>query len=57
MNFNSLKKGFSGRTPMTTHQDYKVWQDVYKSSFKGIELYIKFQQDSHGYFTIGFKEL
>ncbi len=42
---------------MTTHKNYKIWQDVYHASFKGVFLYIKFQEDSEGYFTISFKEL
>ena len=42
---------------MTTHQDHGVWQDVYHGSWRGKWLYIKFQQDADGYFTISFKEL
>jgi motility quorum-sensing regulator/GCU-specific mRNA interferase toxin len=42
---------------MTTHQDHDVWQDVYHGSWRGKRLYIKFQQDAAGYFTISFKEL
>ena len=42
---------------MTTHQNHDVWQDVYHGSWWGKGLYIKFQQDAAGYFTISFKEL
>jgi motility quorum-sensing regulator/GCU-specific mRNA interferase toxin len=42
---------------MTTHQDHGVWQDVYHGLWRGKSLYIKFQQDAAGYFTISFKEL
>lgn len=42
---------------MTTHQHHDVWQDVYHGSWRGKKLYIKFQQDGSGYFTISFKEL
>jgi len=42
---------------MTTYKNHKVWQDVYNSSFKDVELYIKFQSHRAGYFfTISFKE-
>jgi motility quorum-sensing regulator/GCU-specific mRNA interferase toxin len=42
---------------MTTHQASDVWQDVYHGSWRGKRLYIKFQSDAAGYFTISFKEL
>lgn len=42
---------------MTTHQSHNVWQDVYHGSWRGKKLYIKFQQDIAGFFTISFKEL
>ena len=42
---------------MTTNNNHKLWQDVYRTLYKGVMLYIKFQQDSDGYFTISFKEL
>ncbi len=42
---------------MTTHNNHRVWQDVYNSSYKDVDLYIKFQQDEEGFFTISFKEL
>ena len=35
----------------------RVWQDVYRSSWRDIPLYIKFQQDDEGYFVISFKRL
>lgn len=42
---------------MTCYADSKIWQDVYRASYEGVELYIKFQRDEQGYFTISFKEL
>lgn len=42
---------------MTTFANHKVWQDVYKPVWKGVDLYVKFQRDDNGYyFTISFKE-
>ncbi len=40
---------------MTTHGDNRIWQDVYHSNWKGIDLYIKFQRHEE-YFVISFKE-
>lgn len=40
---------------MTTHGDSRIWQDVYHSSWKGVDLYIKFQRHEE-YFVISFKE-
>jgi hypothetical protein len=41
---------------MTTHADHRVWQDVYRAERNGLELYVKFQRDSAGFFfTISFK--
>lgn len=42
---------------MTAHADQTVWQDVYHGQWRGHMLYIKFQRDATGYFTISFKEL
>lgn len=42
---------------MTTHKNHSVWQDVYKTTYKYVDLYIKFQMDNNGYFVISFKEL
>lgn len=42
---------------MTTHEDHRVWQDVYHAEHFGVELYVKFQRDIDGYFTISFKRL
>lgn len=42
---------------MTTHTDHRVWQDVYHAEHLGVELYVKFQCDVDGYFTISFKRL
>ena len=52
---NLTKKDFF--KSMTTYKDAKVWQDVYRPTYKGIELYVKFQMDEQGYFTISFKEV
>lgn len=45
------------RKSMTTYADYRVWQDVYTTEYRGERLYIKFQQDESGYFTVSFKAL
>lgn len=37
------------------HKDFNAWHDVYKSTFKQVELYIKFQIDSRGEMIISFK--
>ena len=43
---------------MTTNADHRVWQDVYHAEWNGLELYVKFQRDTQGfYFTISFKPL
>jgi motility quorum-sensing regulator / GCU-specific mRNA interferase toxin len=44
-------------TSMTTHEDHRIWQDVYHAEHVGVELYVKFQRDVDGYFTISFKRL
>ena len=41
---------------MTTHADYRVWQDVYHGQWGDLSLYIKFQRASE-YFVVSFKEL
>jgi len=41
---------------MTTHQNHRVWQDVYHGEWSGKQLYIKFQQAGE-YFVVSFKEL
>jgi motility quorum-sensing regulator/GCU-specific mRNA interferase toxin len=38
------------------HPGFVAWQDVYKSVFSGIELYIKFQVGIHGELILSFKE-
>lgn len=38
------------------HEGFSAWHDVYKSTFKGIQLYIKFQIDKNGEMIISFKE-
>lgn len=41
---------------MTTHQNHRIWQDVYHGEWSGKPLYIKFQQAGE-YFVVSFKEL
>lgn len=38
------------------HAKFTSWQDVYKSTFNGKDLYIKFQVDSRDEMIISFKE-
>lgn len=38
------------------HENYSAWHDVYKSTFKKVDLYIKFQIDKRGEMIISFKE-
>jgi motility quorum-sensing regulator/GCU-specific mRNA interferase toxin len=37
------------------HGSYSAWHDVYKSTFKNVQLYIKFQIDNRGEMIISFK--
>lgn len=37
------------------HEKYSAWHDVYKSTFKDVDLYIKFQIDKKGETIISFK--
>lgn len=37
------------------HDNYSAWHDVYKLSFKKVDLYIKFQIDKKGEMIISFK--
>lgn len=37
------------------HENYSAWHDVYKSTFKNVDLYIKFQIDKRGEIIISFK--
>ncbi len=41
---------------MTTHQNHRIWQDVYHAEWRGKSFYIKFQQVGE-YFVVSFKEL
>jgi len=42
---------------MTTTKNHKVWQDVYHATWRGTEVYLKFQQHEDAYyFTVSFKE-
>ena len=38
------------------HERFMAWQDVYKSKFNNVELYIKFQIDYRGEMIISFKK-
>lgn len=38
------------------HPSFIAWQDAYKSRFKGVELYIKFQVGTRGELILSFKE-
>lgn len=37
------------------HEQFTEWHDVYKSTFNGVKLYIKFQIDKRGEMIISFK--
>jgi hypothetical protein len=37
------------------HESYSAWHDVYKSTYKDADLYIKFQIDKRGEMIISFK--
>ncbi len=37
------------------HKNYSAWHDVYKSTFKNVDLYIKFQIDKRDEIIISFK--
>ncbi len=41
---------------MTIYSDSKVWQDVYRPTYREVNLYVKIQMDDKGCFTISFKE-
>lgn len=42
---------------MTSIADHRIWQDVYKPSVGGRELYVKFTRDAQGeLYLISFKE-
>lgn len=38
------------------HPGFTAWQDVYKSRFKNLDLYIKFQMSARGELILSFKE-
>lgn len=48
---NDFYKSMAPVTP-----GYTAWQDVYKSNFKGVHLYIKFQVNTYGELILSFKE-
>ena len=41
---------------MTTHKNYRIWQDVYHAEWHDKKLYVKFQQAGE-FFIVSFKEL
>jgi len=41
---------------MTVYHDSRLWQDVYRPTWDGIVLYIKFQIDEDGFLIVSFKE-
>ena len=42
---------------MTTYRDSSIWQDVYRTRFGEIDLYVKVTVDAGGHLLISFKEL
>ncbi len=48
---NDFYKSMEPKTP-----GFTAWQDVYKSNFKGVHLYIKFQVNTYGELILSFKE-
>ena len=44
------------KSMLPKHPGFSAWQDVYKSRFNGVELYIKFQIGAHGELILSFKE-
>jgi motility quorum-sensing regulator/GCU-specific mRNA interferase toxin len=41
---------------MTSYHDHTIWQDVYRPTYKGIELYVKFSKRPDGqYILLSFK--
>lgn len=41
---------------MTSYSDHTIWQDVYRPTYKGIELYVKFSKRPDGqYILLSFK--
>ena len=41
---------------MTSHSDYRIWQDVYHVPWNDNVLYVKFTLDIKGYYLIQLKE-
>ncbi|MBS0358933.1 MAG: type II toxin-antitoxin system MqsR family toxin [Proteobacteria bacterium] len=52
----ALSEGDFYKSMQPINLEFTAWQDVYKSKFKGVRLYIKFQVDSRGAVIISFKE-
>ncbi|WP_133131016.1 type II toxin-antitoxin system MqsR family toxin [Legionella yabuuchiae] len=44
------------KSMLPIHTGFSAWQDVYKSRFNGVELYIKFQVGTRGELILSFKE-
>lgn len=43
------------KTMKPTHSNFAAMQDVYKPTFKGVDLYVKFQRLSNGQLLLSFK--
>jgi len=50
----SIKDFYKSMPPV--HQNFVTWQDVYKTCFNGINLYIKFQVNANRELIVSFKE-
>ena len=42
---------------MTSYVDHRIWQDVYRTQWRGILLYLKFAVDLNGFIIISLKKL
>ena len=42
---------------MTSYIDHRVWQDVYRTSFEGMQLYVKFTKLEGEYLLLSLKAL
>ncbi|WP_242604525.1 type II toxin-antitoxin system MqsR family toxin [Legionella gresilensis] len=52
----SLKESDFYKSMAPHHPGFVAWQDVYKTRFEGVELYIKFQIGTRGELILSFKE-
>ena len=51
----SLKQSDFSKSMLPVHLDFNEWQDVYKSTYKNRDLYIKFQVNKNGEMIVSFK--